>query len=118
MDRLRTGFRNKRGTNASAHVKVARNPHPTWLARFAQFFKQAIDHAFVENSLIAKGIVIQLQRFQLDTSLIWHVIELNCREIRLTGFWANTRKLGANVPNQVIPMRSRIWKSLNRRHRG
>jgi hypothetical protein len=62
----------------------------------------------VERAAIAVGPDIELQGLQLDAALVGHVLELERREIRLSGLRAQAGEFRDRHANRVVAFRRRI----------
>ena len=86
-----------------------------WCARLHEIVKNTIGYRFVKGALIPIRSQIKLQRFAFDTKTVWHVIDIDPGEIRLTRDWANRSEIVRFEMNPVIPTRRGIWESLEPR---
>ena len=103
-------FGNNIGKNAAAHIKPRCQPHKAWLHGFGKVVEDAIGHRLVKRSLIAVRPDIEFQAFQFDAFAVRHVIQIQGREIRLTGFRTQAGKLRYFHVNPIVARRLRIWK--------
>src|SRR5919109_3064497 len=52
--------------DATAHIEVTNNGHPSRTARLHEIIQYFIDDRFVKSALVAIGPKVKLQRFELD----------------------------------------------------
>lgn len=92
--------------------KARRYLHPSWPAGTAQILENLICQGFVKDTPVAVALHIKLQRFQLDASFIWAVLNCYLPKIRLTGSRAHTGKLRTAYRNMIISLRIRVVEQL------
>src|SRR5262245_6357351 len=80
--------------DVSSDVKIAFNFHPQRITGSNKIFKDDVNHMLVENLYVPERVDIELQTLQLDTTLVGHVFDSDCGEIRKVRERANSRKLG------------------------
>lgn len=103
-------------TNTASDIECSRDLHVSGLASLYQLIKQAIGNRLIENPLISKAVVVELERFQFDTKLMGDVLQVNRREVWLTSFRADRCELGAGVNDRVVAMRSWVGEGLDGSH--
>ncbi len=96
------------GMDAAAHEELAGHLHPPRLAGGHQVVQNLVDHRLVERPLIPVRPQIQLERLQLDTLVIGHVMDFDMGEIRLAGARTQAGELRALHIDLVIPVRVRV----------
>ena len=90
--------------------------HPPWFASCTQLVEDPIDHRLEIDPLVSKRVVVKLQALQLDAELVWDVLKIDSREVRIARLRANAREFRACVRNRVVPLWLRVRKSLDIRH--
>ena len=79
-----------------------------------EIVQDPVRHRFVESALIAVGREIELERLALDAKPIRNVIDVDPREVRLTGHRTKAGEIVRLEMNVIIPAR-RVWKHFERR---
>lgn len=79
-----------------------------------QIVQNLIGHRFMERPGLPKRPDVKLQRFQFDTEFLWHIFEVQSREIGLPGFWAKTGKFRDSNSDGVVAVGIRIREIFER----
>ena len=82
-------LRSNDSLDVPANVEVALNPELERVTSSHEVFEYAVDDVLVKYSRIAIGINVELQRFELDTSLVGDIPQIQSSEIRKIRKWAN-----------------------------
>ena len=87
----------------------------TRCARFDEIIEDAVRDGLIERALVTIRCKIEFQRFAFNAQLVGHIIDVNPREIRLTGYRTNGSEIVGFEMNAVVSFRSRISKRLQAR---
>jgi len=82
---------------------------------FHEIVENAVRDRFIERALVAIRGEIEFQRLALDAETVGHVIDIDPREIGLTGYRTNGSEIICFKMNSIIALGSGIWKSLESR---
>lgn len=104
---------NNVGKDAATHEEFCCQAHEFGLCGVDQIIQNAIGYGFVKRAFFTERPDIQLEAFQLDTFLVWDVIQNQRGKIRLTGFGAQTGKFRDFHMDMVIPLQIGIVESLD-----
>src|SRR5262249_7793071 len=101
----------RRGDSA-AHGEIANDFHASRLGRGAQVVEDAVRDRLVEGALVAVAPQVELERLELDTKLIRHVLDPDAREVGLPRERAKARELRTIELDQVVPLRPGVGEGL------
>src|SRR5690349_10488731 len=103
------------GENAAAHVEARREAQITGPARGVQMIGDLVGHRLVKSSAVAERPDIELERFELDAPAVGHVLQIESREVRLSGARAQAGELRALHADRVVALDFGIGESLELR---
>lgn len=106
------GFGNDDAGDTASDSKPSGHTHPARVASSGELVEQAICDRLVKNPLISEGMVIVLERLELNALGVRDVFKIDRCKIWEAGFRANTSEFGAGMGDCVVPVGGRIWKSL------
>ncbi len=101
--------------NSAASGELRDHNCLAWRACFYEIVQDAVCDRFIEGALIPIRSQIKLERLAFDTEAVWHVIDIDPREIRLAGNRTNRSEIIRFKMYPVIPTRRGIRKSLQPR---
>ena len=79
---------------------------------FEEVIENSVRHVFVENSLVAELLQVELEAFELHAFSIRNVPENQRTEVRLAGFGADRSELGAKDFDGILSVRVRVIEAL------
>jgi len=82
--------------------------HPSRFALACQIIQYIICQRLVKDTFVPIALHIEFQTLQLYAKFIGTVFDNNLTEVRLSGFWADARKLRAVDCNCVVPLRAGV----------
>jgi hypothetical protein len=100
--------------NATANVEAGGQPQEAWMYCIAQVGGDLVRHRLMKRAAIAKRPDVEFQGFQLDTQPVGNVFELERREIRLAGFWAQAGEFRQRHADGVVALRCGIREGFER----
>ncbi len=76
------------GVDPAADVEFGGDPHEAWVAGGDKIAQHLVGHLFMECPFVTERPDVHLQRLEFDAALFWHVVNIDGREVRLAGLWA------------------------------
>ena len=90
--------------------ELRRESQATRLHDGDEIVENRVREAFVENALVSVRLKIELQTLEFDAKLVGDELERQRPVVGLTRLRAERRELGADVRDNVIPLRARVVK--------
>src|SRR5690349_3690736 len=87
--------------NAAAGIPVAADSQPARLEKIHQSICNRDRAIFVECAVVAEGAEIQLQRLTFDQPTLWHIVDHEMCEVRLSRHWAQRCELRRREASQI-----------------
>src|SRR5579863_10406535 len=97
-----SALRDNRSVDSAAHVEAGAQSQEARLHRRVQMIGDFVRDRLVKCTAVAEGPDVELQRLQLHAALIRHVLQFECREVRLPGARTQTRELRYLHANGVV----------------
>lgn len=97
--------------NSASDGEFSGDAHPAGVADGGEFVEKSVSDGFIENALIAEGVVVELEGFEFDASFIGDVFEFNGGEIREPGFWADGGELWTGMVDGEIAVGGGVGES-------
>lgn len=88
--------------------ELRRESQATRLHDGDEIVENRVREAFVENALVSVRLKIELQTLEFDAKLVGDELERQRPVVGLTRLRAERRELGADVRDNVIPLRARV----------
>jgi len=105
-------FRRDGRENAAPNVKIGRNPEKSGQEQGSEIAEDLVRDRFMKRSYVAKTPHIKFERFQFDAGIGRNVLNLQCCEVRLSGFGAQACEFRHPNTDHVIVFRVRIGECL------
>src|ERR1700752_1852683 len=92
------------GEDPAAHVEARREAQVPRLDRGVQVIGDLVRHGFVKGAAVAERPDVELERFELDAAPVRYVLEIERREVRLSGARAQAGDLREMHADGVVAL--------------